>query len=1118
MMKYRLGLDIGIGSIGWAIISGDSKAARIENFGVRIFESGELDQLGKDRKSQQRRGFRGTRRLVRRKKHRKDRVKRHLQNIGLIKIEALNQYFEINNQDIYEVRVKALDGKISPEEIGACLIHFANNRGYKDFYAQEGEKNDLDAEEEADYEALNNFDKLYKSTNFRSPAECILTIFKKDGQCYPDFRNNNFKEIHYLINREYLKNEMHQILAEQSKYYGCLSPANIEMLEIIIFKQRDFEDGPGDENEKFRRYSGFLDSIGKCMYYKDWDRGFRSTVISDVYAVTNTLSQYQFLDSATGEYHLNPVAAKELVHYLLKSGNLTMTEVKKILKNYNLILKKSDLSDDAALSKAIKYLKTIKNAIETCGLDWNSFIGEVQFDVENYSKLHQMGELISKYQTPKRRKNELKKLPWMTEPLLKELCSKKISGTSNVSYKYMCEAIQAFMNGETYGNFQANKLKERQENISQEHRSMLLKTLDDPEIKDNPVVFRAINETRKLINAIVRKYGSPEYINLEVASELNRSFSERVEIQKYQKENEKSNDKVKKAIADLLQIEEGDVSGTQIEKYKLYYEQDCKCLYSGKPLSDIGLVLLDKTHRYEIDHIVPYSLILDNTLNNKALVLGNENQVKKQRTPLMYMGSQQKEDFIARINEMHNKKHKQISDKKYKYLMVENLYDEKTLGMLRDWKSRNINDTRYITKYLITYLKSNLQFNSNRREPVYGIKGGITSRFRKIWLRDTDWGKDIKDRESHLNHAVDAVVIANLTPAYVEIASDNIKLNQIKRRYRNTTNDEYQDYLKRCISKMQTYYHFSPEYTERLLTKTNRVPSFVDQLEKEVAIRFDEVNPELFEERVQEFYGDLSDFVIKPHLPIVSQKQERKFRGSMADSNPIKVCEINGVLMKVNRKSIGDLKPKDMAFLRTADTDLIESLEEVFETFPTVDAYLKAHELKQFKTRKGQIVNRVSVIQGAISNYYKKEISGQNYSILGGMKYYCIEVYQNKKDETAIWGIKYTDLVNKDKKLWVKETALPEDYRKHVMYLFKNDYIEVFNKKGEQKFSGFYKSIFNINQNLLYYALATKPLQKRKALSISKKDSLKKYDIDILGNKGGEIKCSAPLSLIPAKK
>ena len=1115
MLKYRLGLDIGIGSIGWAIISGDSKVARIENFGVRIFESGE-DPRQNERKSQQRRGFRGARRLIRRKKHRKERIKGHLQNIGLVKIEELNQYFETNNQDIYKIRGRALNEQITPEEIGACLIHFANNRGYKDFYALEGES--LDAEEEADYEALNNFDKLYKSKNFRTPAECILEKFKKDGQPYPDFRNNHFKSVHYLINREYLKNEMHQILEEQSKYYGSLSPAHIEMLDTIIFKQRDFEDGPGDENEKFRRYSGFLDSIGKCMYYKDLDRGFRSTVISDVYAVTNTLSQYQYEDDEPGDYHLKPEAARELVQTLLKTGNLTMTEAKKIVKKHGITMSKSDFSDDSALSKAIKYLKVIKNMIESCGLDWNGFISEDQFDVDNYSRLHQMGELISKYQTPKRRKDELKKLPWMTEPLLKELCAKKISGTSNVSYKYMCEAIQAFMNGETYGNFQANKLKERQENISPEHRSMLLKTLDDPEIKDNPVVFRAINETRKLINAIIRKYGSPECINLEVASELNRSFTERAVIQKNQKENEKNNDRVKKEIADLLQIEVGDVSGPQIDKYKLYYQQNCKCLYSGKTLGDIELVLRDKSHRYEVDHIVPYSLILDNTLHNKALVLGNENQVKKQRTPLMYMGNQQKEDFIARINEMHNKKQKQISDKKYNYLMVESLYDEKTLSMLKDWKSRNINDTRYITKYLIGYLKSSLQFNSNRPEPVYGIKGGITSKFRRIWLRDTNWGKEIKDRESYLNHAVDAVVIANLTPAYVEISSDNMKLGQISRRHRNTTNDEYQKYLKDCLVKMNKFYGFTPEYTERLLTKTNRVPSFVDQLEKEVAIRFDEENPELFDERVQAFYGGVSDFVIKPHLPIVSQKQERKYRGSMADSNPIKVCMVDGKIKKIKRIEISKIKQSDLIRLKTEDTDLIKSLENVLKDYPTVDAYLKKNNLTQFKTIKGQIVNKVSIIEKGISNYDRKEISANNYSLIGGMNYYIVELYLNSKGLKSTWGIKYTDIVNKDKKLWIKESALPPDYSTHIMYLFKNDYIEVFNKKGEKKFSGFYKSIFNINESRLSYALDTKPLQKKKAITISKTDTIKKYDIDILGNKGGEIKCSVPLSLIAAKK
>ena len=47
--KVRIGLDIGIGSIGWAVITGDPKDSKLENFGVRIFDSGELDS-GKNRK------------------------------------------------------------------------------------------------------------------------------------------------------------------------------------------------------------------------------------------------------------------------------------------------------------------------------------------------------------------------------------------------------------------------------------------------------------------------------------------------------------------------------------------------------------------------------------------------------------------------------------------------------------------------------------------------------------------------------------------------------------------------------------------------------------------------------------------------------------------------------------------------------------------------------------------------------------------------------------------------------------------------------------------------------------------------------------------------------------
>jgi len=114
-MKYVMGLDIGIGSIGWAVINaGDKK--RIEDFGVRIFDSGE-NPKSKTSKAQDRRAFRSQRRLVRRRSYRKKMLKFHLQNIGLTSVESINRYFEDNDKNIIAIRARGLDEKLTPEEI-----------------------------------------------------------------------------------------------------------------------------------------------------------------------------------------------------------------------------------------------------------------------------------------------------------------------------------------------------------------------------------------------------------------------------------------------------------------------------------------------------------------------------------------------------------------------------------------------------------------------------------------------------------------------------------------------------------------------------------------------------------------------------------------------------------------------------------------------------------------------------------------------------------------------------------------------------------------------------------------------------------------------------------------
>ena len=40
MEKYIIGADVGIGSVGWSVINLDEQ--RIEDFGVRLFDSGEI--------------------------------------------------------------------------------------------------------------------------------------------------------------------------------------------------------------------------------------------------------------------------------------------------------------------------------------------------------------------------------------------------------------------------------------------------------------------------------------------------------------------------------------------------------------------------------------------------------------------------------------------------------------------------------------------------------------------------------------------------------------------------------------------------------------------------------------------------------------------------------------------------------------------------------------------------------------------------------------------------------------------------------------------------------------------------------------------------------------------
>lgn len=148
------------------------------------------------------------------------------------------------------------------------------------------------------------------------------------------------------------------------------------------------------------------------------------------------------------------------------------------------------------------------------------------------------------------------------------------------------------------------------------------------------------------------------------------------------------------------------------EKLFLYYIQNGKCMYSGKPLD------LSNLHLYEVDHILPRSLVKDDSIDNKVLVYPIYNQRKDADLLLDY------ERVIKPMSSFWDYlyKNKLISWKKYNNLTRTSFSEEE----LDRFINRQLVETSQININL-----ANLLHNYYKNVDVRLVKGQLVSQFRK---------------------------------------------------------------------------------------------------------------------------------------------------------------------------------------------------------------------------------------------------------------------------------------------------------------------------------------------------------------------------------------------------
>ena len=303
-----------------------------------------------------------------------------------------------------------------------------------------------------------------------------------------------------------------------------------------------------------------------------------------------------------------------------------------------------------------------------------------------------------------------------------------------------------------------NNNKYKFQNMIKEHNNIdnkldkLSYSIVEP-LATSPANKRGIYQALKIVEEIVNYMGyEPKNIIIEMAREDGKK--ERKDDKK--KYIETLYNKSKEQIEDYNKLQ-NELKREEINSQKmfLYFIQEGKCLYCHKPLN------IEDLKDYEIDHIIPRTLIKDDSIDNKALVHKQCNQDKAASFILP-------ESYRNKLNIEwwnHLKKINLISAKKFHNLVRKEYNDEDIKGFI----NRQLVETRQITKHVANILNT---YYKNTK--IIYLKAKISHDYR-------DRYKLYKFREiNDYHHAHDAYLAAVLGEYNENYLKKNINFEIIK--------------------------------------------------------------------------------------------------------------------------------------------------------------------------------------------------------------------------------------------------------------------------------------------------------------------------------------------------
>ena len=506
--------------------------------------------------------------------------------------------------------------------------------------------------------------------------------------------------------------------------------------------------------------------ISHCTYLLDEYALANNSILYSEFKVMNELKQIRVNDRK-----LELKFQQQILEDFFKKTSGTITERK--FKNY--LISTGEYSMEGGnfritgYSADGKFANNMQSYVDFFGE--NGIFADTDYNLENAEEIIEWITIFEdKDILEKKVRDNYSKL---NENQIKKVLAKKYSGWGSLSKKLlktkyykdkatelyksildlMYETDKNFMqiiNDDKY-NFQEmiKKFNNKEENKKLNYSIV-------EELATSPATKRGIYQALKVVEELVDYIGyEPKNISIEMArseEEKVRKDSRKDYINNLYKGCKDSIENYKKLKHEL------DSHEITSQRLFLYFIQEGKCLYTGTPLN---IEDIENQSLYEIDHIIPRSLIKDDSIDNKALVLKECNQDKKASyvLPSKFRNSKQKTWW------KHLKDNGLMSAKKFHNLIREKYNEEDINGFI----NRQLVETRQITKHVANIL-NNLYKDTN----VIYLKADLSHNYREKY--DLFKFRDIND----YHHAHDAYLAAVLGEYKERFMKRKINFDMVK--------------------------------------------------------------------------------------------------------------------------------------------------------------------------------------------------------------------------------------------------------------------------------------------------------------------------------------------------